>query len=1163
MEQQITILWGPARSGKSALALSFYAETLKNRDFGRSLWLTPNQRSAMELRAKLAEKLGHGCLRPGCFTFAQFAETLIAFDDRPMRPIDSLLKRQILQQVIHDALAAGKLQYFAPIADREGLLLWIDALVSDLKRQEVWPDAFLAAANRFGLRPKDAEVAEIYTAYQDLLLQHHCYDAEGRFWAAREALEAGRWGPFADISTVVVDGFTDFTWTQHGILRHLANKAERMWISLQGEDGAERQDLFAKPRTTLEQILKRIPQARVQELNRPMPPLWPAMAHLEQRVFGNPRRQVSAPEPRGIEIWACENQKGELRRIAREIKKLLVEGESIAARGVSKGFLSEETPSLTRRAAKTILPERIGVVFRSVAPLASQVREIFHEYGLPFVIDEGTPLGESPLVVSLLQMLQLIAEDWPYRRVLQTLASNYVTFDDPTHRPDQRGAVEWAVRKLQISEGRKALLNALERRLKYERALVETARNEAAPDLADAEKRLAHWEQAQQVLLLLAKACDVLPKQTTWHDWRGVLQRFAGRLGMLGVAARSTSATGSASEISESNEALTESAAPPRETPDLIAWRQLLAGLNAAERWQQWRGVESAPVTLADLIAELILIGSTQNLAPDNDGLGRVRVISAPLARTGEFEVLFLAGLSEKSFPQLGGEDRLYSGAETQQLNQAGLRFAESHERSSAEMLLFYEVLTRPTRRLVLSYPALDEKAEPLTPSPYVAEVRRAFGEPGIVVADDLQLSPIPPDHQTLWSEREQRIRAVAQAGAGDSAALARVLLPQRGKQTFEQAGLQSGLGSIAERATREEFGRYEGMILGPAAQGALRKSFGPEHCWSTSQLEQYAACPFKFFANRVLRLQDLPEPIFATDHAGRGSWYHGALTWMFRAWAKNPAEWEAMQRDPAAFAERCAEALAAQKPEPALEQALERAIYTIDTAALKNLLSSYLGQAASYAKSAPTGIQAQHFEVAFGPGKTSDRVDPLCQSEPWRLRVNNETFKLSGQIDRIDLGTVGTQLVFGIIDYKTGNQSDFKEADFTGTRLQLPLYALAAEEHLLQPHGAVAWQMGYWSAKHKTVKPYPLAQQDDTAVVPTEDWQKNSELLRQRVWALVNGIRQGQYPMSNPDEHCTSTCEYSTICRVNQTRSLEKTWEPILYQLATKQEAGRSRKAE
>ena len=44
-------------------------------------------------------------------------------------------------------------------------------------------------------------------------------------------------------------------------------------------------------------------------------------------------------------------------------------------------------------------------------------------------------------------------------------------------------------------------------------------------------------------------------------------------------------------------------------------------------------------------------------------------------------------------------------------------------------MLLFYEVLSRPSRRLILSYPALDAAAQPLTPSPYLYELQQICGE--------------------------------------------------------------------------------------------------------------------------------------------------------------------------------------------------------------------------------------------------------------------------------------------------------------------------------------------------------------------------------------------------------------------------------------------------
>jgi hypothetical protein len=32
---------------------------------------------------------------------------------------------------------------------------------------------------------------------------------------------------------------------------------------------------------------------------------------------------------------------------------------------------------------------------------------------------------------------------------------------------------------------------------------------------------------------------------------------------------------------------------------------------------------------------------------------------------------------------------------------------------------------------------------------------------------------------------------------------------------------------------------------------------------------------------------------------------------------------------------------------------------------------------------------------------------------------------------------------------------------------------------------------------------------------------------------------------MHSADDECTGLCEFSTVCRVNQARALEKTWQP------------------
>ncbi|MGC4006097.1 MAG: hypothetical protein QM811_24455 [Pirellulales bacterium] len=221
-----------------------------------------------------------------------------------------------------------------------------------------------------------------------------------------------------------------------------------------------------------------------------------------------------------------------------------------------------------------------------------------------------------------------------------------------------------------------------------------------------------------------------------------------------------------------------DSVGTPADGPsaDMIAWRQLLSGLHAASRRERWSGDEPRKVPRDEFLSEMMLVGQSRTLAPENDGVGRVRVLSAPMARTGEFAYLYLAGLTEKAFPQSGGDERFYDAAEMNTLNGAGLRFVERRERAAGEMLLFYEVLTRPNRKLILSYAALDDSAEALAPSPFVGEVERACGKTLIARRDEIHLSPIPPDDRPVRSPREERLRATAHMIAGDAAPIERLV---------------------------------------------------------------------------------------------------------------------------------------------------------------------------------------------------------------------------------------------------------------------------------------------------------------------------------------------------------------------------------------------------
>jgi hypothetical protein len=52
-------------------------------------------------------------------------------------------------------------------------------------------------------------------------------------------------------------------------------------------------------------------------------------------------------------------------------------------------------------------------------------------------------------------------------------------------------------------------------------------------------------------------------------------------------------------------------------------------------------------------------------------------------------------------------------------------------------------------------------------------------------------------------------------------------------------------------------------------------------------------------------------------------------------------------------------------------------------------------------------------------------------------------------------------------------------------------------------------------------------------------------DAVRRLVGQFVRNIRHGDFPVASRNDQCTSYCEFRTVCRVSQIRSLNKTWPP------------------
>jgi ATP-dependent helicase/DNAse subunit B len=370
-----------------------------------------------------------------------------------------------------------------------------------------------------------------------------------------------------------------------------------------------------------------------------------------------------------------------------------------------------------------------------------------------------------------------------------------------------------------------------------------------------------------------------------------------------------------------------------------------------------------------------------------------------------------------------------------------------------------------------------------------------------------------------------------------------------------EQAGVAAnvlaGLQLSALRQDRSHFGPAEGMICGDAARKELSARFSPQHTFSATELEQYASCPYRFFLQRVLRLEPIEELALAVDYLERGRLAHDVLAAFHRRVNQlsggrptSPAKLDAAEYH-RLLSETLDELTTQQFGNP-----VDAALREVDRRLLGQWLAAYRGQHEDYDalwKECDEPLAPELFEVSFG--RKADGNNSTSTGQPLEFSTEEETVRISGRIDRIDTGRVSGKAVFNVLDYKTGRPIKFDAQSVAeGSTLQLPLYALAVAELILGDRDCVPWQAGYWFLKEDGFKPrraLKMYRQGPAGLELEEEWEETRGKLRQTVVRLARGIRHGDFPACNKDESCTGYCPYSTICRINQVRSLEKTWQP------------------
>jgi ATP-dependent helicase/nuclease subunit B len=1076
MPAKVILITGPVSSGKTHALLTRYRNRVAA-DIGTSIWLTPSERAADALRPRLMAA-GGAVISPNVMTFPDFARQVVRAAEPAARMLPELHQRLLLDDVLADLARRGDLPFFAAVAGSRGIADAVFGFLTELKGQGIGPATFaatvreLAGAEGRRLAEKAGQVARIFANYQKRLDDGRLLDRDATYARAREIWPAGRLGPFAAVRNVFVDGFIDFTPPQLNLLAAVADTANEVWITLLSDRFGDesRSELFARISDTTANLNLSLTIDPSPESPLTFRPARPGgLAHLERAIF-RPESLPLSTDADGLLIVEAPGLLGETRLVARAVKTLLLDGT---------------------------LADEIIVTARDLGPYADLVREVFGEYGIPLDLEGTDPLIRNPAIGVLLRAARLAEDGFPFAATTALVRCTYFHPAWPEVEADPDVAAHCDVLLRMLGEPREA------------KPYLDAARMWAAelpPGLEDEEaeesRRRRKHELAKRCLPFLERffqAWDGMPEKaglTAFADW---LRTFAADLGLAREA----------------------------EQTDSLAWARFW---DEVDDWavRQAQMHSRPPVhSRSEALHLIATLAASSGLPRSSRGPGRVRVLPAEQARHLDCDHLFLMGMGERSFPDMGGSGPLFDESERQAFRGAGLDVRSAADRLPDEMLLFYQLVTRPRRRLILSFPAVDDKGQDLLSSTFLTNVIECFDE-GVV----------PVKKQRMLIEGFDRVRPLSPAeyrvrwAAGDNEPV-----PATATMSADLFDHVRAAGSIYRARFGREFTPYDGMLRAPAVLGDVRDRFGPDKIFSPTALENYVACPFRFYLDQVLKLEPLEDPSEEVEAVRRGAAVHRALSRFHQRLNTEDVKIPADDLNERLVGElrRAVEEYASRVSSPTakmlwrlegrrLERAAER--YAPHWDKFRKLWADLIGPPRPHS-----------FEVDFGLGGTAPAAGPLV------IRHQTIEVRIGGRIDRIDIaeledGTVG----FWVIDYKTGRSGYYSGTALAAMeKLQLTLYALAVER-LLVP-GARPLGLAYWmvtEAGHKRGLPSRTTEW----LTDADAWPRFRERLEEWVATLVDNIRGGIFPLKPRDENCTNTCPYGQVCRIAQARSVEKTWE-------------------
>jgi len=752
--------------------------------------------------------------------------------------------------------------------------------------------------------------------------------------------------------------------------------------------------------------------------------------------------------------------------------------------------VAREIRTLIRSGAE---PSNIAVILPLRSKSAPLVREVFHDYGLPFDLHLETPLSESPLVTSIFSILDVVHSNYDRDFVVRMICSPFFrySYDHNGKKTILRGnEVDETSLESAITGGREAWASAL-----------NSLATQTQDEIVEAEYigpsrhlkfKLEKIERVKDGLSQLFDELSILEGDLTVQKRTASLRKLLLRLELL-------------DNLEKEDDLQYER--------EVRALNSFLSALDAMEMGEAI--APSGLMELGEFLAKLRLLASAEGFHEAPENRNAIQVTGLRASYLLRFDHVFIVGMIDGDIPFLAASNSFIREREAIKMGLLSKEDLLRHER-----FYFLSSLLSSNVRTYISRPESDG-SNILVPSYFFDSLEAAF------------------DLQTFGEESRESSSVCCQRRIGEMVSR---------KRDLEEISidLEIPIEEICHRIAVECDERvgdyrspYDGVFADEATIGELKAVLAKRNVFSPSRLESYAKCPFNYYLRYVLGIEPLPELETELTPAGRGSLFHRiACRFYSELRDEGDTRFNELQLDEMNIRIKRIgqEELDRYAFEGPAWQAFQATMLGSDKR--KGLLQAFLKKEVANR----SNLSPAFFELSFGFPVDEGEADPSSDPTPAEIDLGGEKLRLHGRIDRVDACADGR---FVIIDYKTGAYTATVSAIEKGIALQLPLYIQAVESAMKGMKGIGGAYYGVRSESevdHKGI--FGDKDHDDELKLYfgekkryREDFAEIIQQSNQFITSYLASMRAGKFHPNIGPANCPNGCEYAAICRSDANR--------------------------